>query len=200
MHFVWFQQPQEIAFQNGFSSPIPYEVPFKSLNKIVSSVSVCHLALHYPQKSQMDLLPLDAILNPGWWPVIKGAFSKSLFKHTHNPTLTNTFYLFVFRANLCCDYHWSVCLFEYAIELCFILKWKQTANTWTLSDSRWRPLGLWSGQASLCFSNMLNVRFTQGRSGFREIILLICEKWTCKLQRTLVVVLWQIVLQIRQNV
>lgn len=40
MHFVWFQQPQETAFQNGFLSPIPYEVPFESLNKIMSLVSV----------------------------------------------------------------------------------------------------------------------------------------------------------------
>lgn len=137
-------------------------MPFKSLNKIMSSVSVCCLASHYPQKSQMDLPSLDAILKAGWWPVIQGAFPKLLFKYTPNPTLTNMFHLLFFQVALHCVYQWSICLFEYSIKLYFILKWKQTVNTWAHSNPKWHPLGVWSELASLCFSNLLNAHFPWG--------------------------------------
>lgn len=50
------------------------------------------------------------------------------------------------------------------------------------------------------FLQLVECSFHPRPSGCREITLLICEEWTCKWPRTLVIVLWQIVLQIRQNV
>lgn len=85
------------------------------------------------------------------------------------------------------------------MELCFILKWKKTVNTWTLSNPKWHPLRLWSEQAPLCFSNLLNARFTRGHQAAGKSPFF-SEKWTCILPRTLVIVPWQTVLQIRQNV
>ena len=85
------------------------------------------------------------------------------------------------------------------MELCFILEWKQTVNTWTLSNPKWHPLQLWSEQAPLCFSNLENAHFIRGHQAVGKSPFF-CEKWTCKLPRTLVIVPWQNVLQIRQNV
>lgn len=161
MHFVWFQQPQGTVFQNGFLSPVPYETPFESLNKIMSPVSVSP-SFALSSKKSNGSAPIGCHFDSRLVASKKGVFSKSLFQHTPNPTLINTFYLLIFHVILCCNRQWIICLFEYSVELCFILKWKQTINTWTLSNPKCHPPDLWSEQVSLCFSNLSNAHFTQG--------------------------------------
>lgn len=165
----------------------------------MSSVSVCYLVLHYPQKSQMDLLSLDAILNPGWWPVTQGASPKLVFKHTPNPTLT-VFHLPFSQVILRCDYQRRICLLEYSIKLPFVLKWEHTVPTWAPSNPKWHPLGGVVRASLSLLLKLVESSLHLGPSGCRETILSSSGKRTCKLPRTWVVGPPQIVLHVRQNV
>lgn len=113
------------AFQNGFSSPILQEVPFQDLNKIMSSVSSCHPALHFVQSQNRSVCVgghFESRLC-----TMKSACFKWLFKNEPNPAFTKVSHPLVLHSTFCSNGQWSFPWFKYLI-MSYVSHIKMKAN------------------------------------------------------------------------